>query len=144
MKFSFLLIWCVMASAVAGRSKPHRLGPLVLPSSPSIPSPLNISNWIGKNVMMVSAHPDDIENCAGATVSLLTQLGIQVYYVIVTNGDKGCSADFCLNFTAPQIAVTRQVWLGSLVQEKVYEMDADRRFRPCCKPCNRAGGAKCN
>jgi len=33
---------------------------------------------------------------------------IQLYYVIVTNGDKGCSSPICSNWTSEQIAATRQ------------------------------------
>lgn len=32
--------------------------------------PLNTTNW--KNVLMISAHPDDIEACAGGLVASLT------------------------------------------------------------------------
>jgi len=39
--------------------------------------------------MLISAHPDDIEGCVGGLVSMLTQQDIDVYYVILTNGDKG-------------------------------------------------------
>eukprot|EP01116_Phalansterium_solitarium_P025655 TRINITY_DN9917_c0_g1_i2.p1 TRINITY_DN9917_c0_g1~~TRINITY_DN9917_c0_g1_i2.p1 ORF type:complete len:299 (+),score=42.13 TRINITY_DN9917_c0_g1_i2:44-898(+) len=88
---------------------------LVTPSSSPQPAlkgenavPLNISAWIGKRVVMVSAHPDDIEAGAGSTISLLTAQGTQVYYVIVTNGDKGCLSAICANWTSEQIAVARQ------------------------------------
>jgi len=66
---------------------------------------LNFSSWT--NVLMISAHPDDIEACAGGLVSLLTAQGTKVSYVIVTNGDKGCGAAFCLNWSSEQIALTR-------------------------------------
>src|SRR3954469_14846226 len=40
-------------------------------------------------VLLVMAHPDDVDfGCAG-TVALWTQAGIQVSYCIVTNGDAG-------------------------------------------------------
>lgn len=41
-------------------------------------------------------------------MSILTASNVDVHYVIVTNGDKGCGAAFCQNYTSPQIAVTRQ------------------------------------
>lgn len=31
----------------------------------------------------------------------------EVHYLIATNGDKGCSASFCLNASSPQIALIR-------------------------------------
>jgi hypothetical protein len=31
-----------------------------------VPQPLNISRWFGKRVLMISAHPDDIEASAGS------------------------------------------------------------------------------
>jgi len=69
---------------------------------------LPYADWVGQKVLMIGAHPDDIEGTAGGTVALLTQSNIEVIYAIVTNGDKGCSNPFCMNYTAEQIAVTRQ------------------------------------
>jgi LmbE family N-acetylglucosaminyl deacetylase len=68
---------------------------------------LNFSAWTGKSVMMVGAHPDDIEAGAGGLVSMLTAQNTQVIYVITTNGDKGCGAPFCQNYTSVQIASVR-------------------------------------
>jgi LmbE family N-acetylglucosaminyl deacetylase len=53
------------------------------------------------------AHPDDIEACAGGLIASLTAQQTNVYYLITTNGDKGCSNQFCLNWTSEQIAVQR-------------------------------------
>ncbi len=58
----------------------------------------------GKRVLFVGAHPDDIEASAGGLIQTLTD----VHYLIVTNGDKGCSAAFCVNFTVSELATTRQ------------------------------------
>jgi LmbE family N-acetylglucosaminyl deacetylase len=60
-----------------------------------------------RQVMLFSAHPDDIEAAAGGMVALLTAQGTTVQYVIVTNGDKGCANAFCANFTSAQIAAVR-------------------------------------
>jgi len=70
--------------------------------------PLNITRWLGKRVLFVSAHPDDIEEGSGSTISIVTAQGIEVFYCIFTNGDKGCSSSICANFTSEQIAVARQ------------------------------------
>jgi len=42
-------------------------------------------------VMVVTAHPDDPEFLAGGTVAGLVEMGREVTYVIVTNGNKGSS-----------------------------------------------------
>lgn len=74
---------------------------------------------------MISAHPDDIEAAAGifffsssfckinsccfegGLVLLLTKQGTKVYYLILTNGDKGCSNPICQDWNSEQIAVAR-------------------------------------
>jgi LmbE family N-acetylglucosaminyl deacetylase len=42
-----------------------------------------------ERVLVVAAHPDDIDFGAAGTVAILTALGIEVSYVIVTDGDAG-------------------------------------------------------
>jgi LmbE family N-acetylglucosaminyl deacetylase len=71
------------------------------------PVALNISAWIGKTVLMLGAHPDDIECGAAGLASLLTTQGTKVVYVITTNGDKGCGSPFCVNYTSQQLAAAR-------------------------------------
>lgn len=44
-----------------------------------------------ERVLLVAAHPDDAEFGAGATVSVWTDAGIEVAYLIVTDGDAGSS-----------------------------------------------------
>jgi LmbE family N-acetylglucosaminyl deacetylase len=69
------------------------------------PRPLNIAGW--NTVLMVGAHPDDIEGfSAGLSYELVLQKK-QVYYLIMTNGNKGCGNKFCANWTAQQIATKR-------------------------------------
>lgn len=41
------------------------------------------------NVLMIGAHPDDCEFCAGGTAALLAAAGHRVKLLSVTNGDKG-------------------------------------------------------
>lgn len=65
--------------------------------------------------MFISAHPDDIEAMAGGLVATLTTtfaLNVTVVYVIVTNGDKGCTdSQFynCSALTSADIAQIRAV-----------------------------------
>jgi LmbE family N-acetylglucosaminyl deacetylase len=40
-------------------------------------------------VLVVTAHPDDVDFAAGGTISLWTAAGVEVSYCIVTNGDAG-------------------------------------------------------
>jgi len=68
---------------------------------------LPIQSWVGKKVMMIGTHPDDIEGCVGGTIAQLTAQKTILYYLIVTNGDKGCGNPFCANWTSEQIAVAR-------------------------------------
>src|SRR4051812_17207868 len=68
---------------------------------------LDLSAWANLTVGFITAHPDDIEGCAGGTVALLRDQGTTVYYIIVTNGDKGCGSPICANFTSEQIAAAR-------------------------------------
>lgn len=70
-------------------------------------TPLNITGW--ERVMFISAHPDDIEGCAGGLVSILTSQPNppEIWYVILTNGDKGCANTFCANWSSEQIAYVR-------------------------------------
>lgn len=41
------------------------------------------------SVLVVAAHPDDIEACAGGTLSKWAAAGSSIYYIMITNGDKG-------------------------------------------------------
>jgi LmbE family N-acetylglucosaminyl deacetylase len=72
----------------------------------------------GKRVLFIGAHPDDIEAGAGGLIQTLTD----VHYIIVTNGDKGCGAAFCANFTVSELATTRQA--EQLAAAKVLNVKA--------------------
>jgi len=79
-----------------------------VPPNPSTSvQPLNYASWAGQKVMMISAHPDDIEAAAGGLVALLTAANVEVGFLIVTNGDKGCGSLICTNWTSEQLAVAR-------------------------------------
>jgi len=70
---------------------------------------LDYGAWANQKVLMISAHPDDIEACAGGLISLLSAQNTEVGYIIVTNGDKGCSNPaLCGNSSSEQIAVARE------------------------------------
>lgn len=44
---------------------------------------------MGKVILAVSAHPDDIEFHCGGTMSKLKDKGYDIYYAIATNGENG-------------------------------------------------------
>eukprot|EP01031_Cornospumella_fuschlensis_P046602 gene46602-57065_t len=48
---------------------------------------------IYSSILVIAAHPDDIETIAGGTVSWFTQCHKTVQYLITTNGDKGWGKD---------------------------------------------------
>jgi LmbE family N-acetylglucosaminyl deacetylase len=51
--------------------------------------PVSASLFHFKRVLVVAAHPDDIDFGAAGTVASLTAQGVEVSYVIVTDGDAG-------------------------------------------------------
>ncbi len=47
-------------------------------------------NWSEvKKILVILAHPDDPEFFCGATIARWTRMGHQVYYALLTRGDKG-------------------------------------------------------
>jgi LmbE family N-acetylglucosaminyl deacetylase len=46
--------------------------------------------WVGR-VLVVTAHPDDVDFGAGGTVATWVKAGVEVAYCIVTDGDAGGS-----------------------------------------------------
>lgn len=69
---------------------------------------LSAGSFTGQRVMLIGAHPDDIEGFAGGFAALLAESGALLEYVVVTNGDKGCSASFCSSFPSEQLALLRR------------------------------------
>src|SRR5438477_12825304 len=61
-------------------------------------TPIAVSNSelfmleLAKRVLVVAAHPDDMEAVAGGTVALLTKAGAQVHLLLCTSGDLGSHA----------------------------------------------------
>lgn len=59
-----------------------------------------------ERVLVVTAHPDDAEFGAAGTIAKLVREGRQVFYVVVTNGNKGSSDR---SMSPEQLAEIRQV-----------------------------------
>src|SRR5665213_2692549 len=57
------------------------------------------------SVLMVTAHPDDVDFGSAGTVAAFTKAGLEVTYCIATNGDAGGS-DRCMS--RPDMAALRQ------------------------------------
>lgn len=57
-----------------------------------------------KRVLAIMAHPDDVDFSAAGTVATWTDAGIEVSYLIVTDGDAGGEADV----PAPELAALRR------------------------------------
>lgn len=82
--------------------------PLAVRSAPETSAPLPFQEWSGKRVMFIHAHTDDMECMSGGLIAQLKGIA-EVFAVIVTNGDKGCSNDaICGNSTSAEIAAIRQ------------------------------------
>ena len=50
---------------------------------------IGLPNPLPHTVVAVHAHPDDTDVAAGGTIALLTEAGVRVVYVIVTDGSVG-------------------------------------------------------
>jgi len=70
---------------------------------------LDLHSFGAGPVAFITAHPDDVEGAAGGLVSLLAAQGTAVFYLILTNGNKGCSNPTICNatVTSSQIALWR-------------------------------------
>lgn len=66
-------------------------------------------------VLVIAAHPDDVDFGAAGTVATWTEAGIEVVYCIVTDGDAGGSdpsvgrADMAMLRRAEQVAAAKCV-----------------------------------
>jgi LmbE family N-acetylglucosaminyl deacetylase len=58
-----------------------------------------------RRVLVVAAHPDDLETACGGTVALLIRYGIEVSLLLGTDGDIGTHD---LSFTRESLAATRR------------------------------------
>lgn len=68
---------------------------------------LDLSSFGAGPVVFVTAHPDDVEAAAGGTIAALRQAGTQVFYVILTNGDKGCGNPTMCNATVSSAEIAQ-------------------------------------
>ncbi|MCX7668934.1 MAG: PIG-L family deacetylase, partial [Anaerolineae bacterium] len=58
-----------------------------------------------KRILVVAAHPDDLETACGGTVALLIARGVEVALLLCTDGDIGTHD---LTFTRERLATTRR------------------------------------
>jgi LmbE family N-acetylglucosaminyl deacetylase len=71
-------------------------------------------------ILVIAAHPDDVDFGAAGTIATFTEAGFEVSYCIVTNGDAGGSdrsvsrADMAVIRQAEQIAAAKQVGVHDL------------------------------
>jgi LmbE family N-acetylglucosaminyl deacetylase len=71
-------------------------------------------------ILVIAAHPDDVDFGAAGTVATWTDAGLEVSYCIVTNGDAGGSdrsvsrADMAVVRQAEQTAAAKQVGVHDL------------------------------
>jgi LmbE family N-acetylglucosaminyl deacetylase len=71
-------------------------------------------------ILVIAAHPDDVDFGAAGTIATFTEAGLEVSYCIVTNGDAGGSdrsvsrADMAVIRRAEQTAAAKQVGVHDL------------------------------
>jgi LmbE family N-acetylglucosaminyl deacetylase len=58
-----------------------------------------------KSVLVCTPHPDDAEIGCGGTIAKWVRDGVQVVYIVTTNGDKGSSDP---EMTSPRLAAIRE------------------------------------
>jgi LmbE family N-acetylglucosaminyl deacetylase len=87
-----------------------------------------------ERVLVVTAHPDDVDFGAAGTVANMTDAGIEVVYCLVTDGQAG-GFDHSIPRTemaairreeqtkaAAEVGVTRLIFLGHMDGEAVADM----------------------
>ena len=76
-------MFAAMVGCLVGASVPG-------PGFDRTPSPLNLTRWQNRRLMIVTAHPDDAEAFVGGVVhTLTTQLNAMVQFLVVTSGNAG-------------------------------------------------------
>ncbi len=68
-----------------------------------------------ERVLVVTAHPDDVDFGAGGTIATFTSLGIQVTYCVCTDGDAGGFDDNTDRSEIPNIRRGEQIAAGKVL-----------------------------
>jgi LmbE family N-acetylglucosaminyl deacetylase len=71
-----------------------------------------------ERVLVIAAHPDDIETCAGGTLAKWSAAGSEIYYVMITNGDKGTSNHSITEKELGRIRQHEQIEAGRVIGVK--------------------------
>jgi LmbE family N-acetylglucosaminyl deacetylase len=79
-------------------------------------TPLNDSEI--KSILVVTAHPDDLDFGAGGTIAGWTDMGIEVSYCILTNGDQGGEDPTIPREEMPKIRQREQREAGKILGAK--------------------------
>ena len=79
-------------------------------------TPINDSEV--KRVLVVAAHPDDLDFGAGGTLALWADKGIELHYLICTNGDQGGEWINVLPKDMPQVRQPEQNAAADIVGAK--------------------------
>lgn len=69
----------------------------------------------GQRVLVVTAHPDDVDFGMAATIALLTQNGVEVTYCITTDGNQGGSDPSISSDQLAQIRRNEQIAAAKVV-----------------------------
>lgn len=70
-----------------------------------LPTPVDLATLPIDRVLVIAAHPDDIESWCAGTVCRFTDAGKYVAYILCTSGDKGTSDP---TLTPQQVAAIRE------------------------------------
>lgn len=68
-----------------------------------------------KRVLVVTAHPDDLDFGAGGSIAAWTDMGIEVSYCILTNGDQGGEDESIPRSEMPKIRQREQREAGKIL-----------------------------
>ncbi|MEW5961340.1 MAG: PIG-L deacetylase family protein [Chloroflexota bacterium] len=88
---------------------------------------MNNNHYVPKKVMIIVAHPDDIEFSSAGTVARWVQAGAEVVYVLCTSGDVGIDEPGMTKEKAAQIREAEQMAAAGVVgvKEVVFLREPD-------------------